>query len=580
MICGGAMFKELSIKNFRNFENIQIELNDKNIIIGMNDVGKSNFLYALRLVFDRKIRFEEICDTDFYQRDISKNIEILVTLDISNEETNDVQKILANVQEARGIEDSKAFFVKLEILNSPENGYIKNYYWGDDLSDLKEIKSKSIGYLGLDDIFNVIYIPSHIEVNKIFNDIRKNILKEVKYNSDDELLKSGIKSDLVEINNKIESLSSVKNIAMEINENLKVFDESYKIKITSQSIVDDLHKQLRIFTYENEGDILFPASGDGRQKKIMYAMLHYFLQKETKKIPLLILEEPENHLFLSAQVDLSNTLFSKDDIKYIFMSSHSAQLMYHIDCKCNIVRIYKSKNVVSNRTISKSSKISEEYYELKKIYVEDMSKGYFADCVLLVEGYSEKLLCDTILKAKLENNKYQRVYVLPVLGTNFKPYRDLFFNLGIDVIIRTDNDIYKSDIYGLKRCYKLFDKNINVEIPPEILGRKDEGEVVLNNKKMILNKHFRKIISFFKTKKIFLAEIDLENDLINALSSNSSPNCNFEGVAIENLDLKRNLQEKKWHNMFIFLKENEDKYDLIYNDQRFDFLKEVEKCLN
>jgi putative ATP-dependent endonuclease of OLD family len=54
------MFEKLSIKNFRNFKDIEIELNDKNIVIGMNDVGKSNLLYALRLVFDRKNRFEEI----------------------------------------------------------------------------------------------------------------------------------------------------------------------------------------------------------------------------------------------------------------------------------------------------------------------------------------------------------------------------------------------------------------------------------------------------------------------------------------------------------------------------------------
>ena len=34
------MFKSLILKNFRNFEQINIELKDKNIILGMNDVGK------------------------------------------------------------------------------------------------------------------------------------------------------------------------------------------------------------------------------------------------------------------------------------------------------------------------------------------------------------------------------------------------------------------------------------------------------------------------------------------------------------------------------------------------------------
>ena len=478
------MFEKLSIKNFRNFKDIEIELNDKNIVIGMNDVGKSNLLYALRLVFDRKNRFEEIFDTDFHQKNIKEPIDILVTLNISDESSSDVQKILANVKEARSIESSKYFYIRLEIIDSKESGYIKRYYWGDDLVNLVEINSKGVGYLILDDIFNVIYIPSHIETNKIFNEIRKNILKEVEYSENDKILKKEIKDSLKKINEKIENLTSVNNITDQINENLQVFDETYKVKITSQSVVEDLHKQLRIFTYEEEDDVLFPASGDGRQKKIMYAMLHYFLRKDTKKIPLLILEEPENHLFLTAQIDLSETLFSNDDIKYIFMCSHSAELMYHIDEKCNLIRIYKCKDSGDNKTLSRSAKINPDYHDLKKIYAEDMSRGYFTDCVLLVEGYSEKLLCDTLLKRKLESNKYQKVCVLPVLGTNFKPYRDLLLNLGIDVIIRTDNDIYKNDVYGLKRCYSIFGKKMKGLVPDEIKGKKEECEVILNEKKV------------------------------------------------------------------------------------------------
>jgi putative ATP-dependent endonuclease of OLD family len=124
------MFEKLSIKNFRNFKDIEIELNDKNIVIGMNDVGKSNLLYALRLVFDRKNRFEEIFDTDFHQKNIKEPIDILVTLNISDESSSDVQKILANVKEARSIESSKYFYIRLEIIDSKESGYIKRYYWG------------------------------------------------------------------------------------------------------------------------------------------------------------------------------------------------------------------------------------------------------------------------------------------------------------------------------------------------------------------------------------------------------------------------------------------------------------------
>ena len=49
-------FEKISIRNFRNFENIEICISNKNIFFGLNDIGKTNFLYAMRYVFDKDIR--------------------------------------------------------------------------------------------------------------------------------------------------------------------------------------------------------------------------------------------------------------------------------------------------------------------------------------------------------------------------------------------------------------------------------------------------------------------------------------------------------------------------------------------
>ncbi len=575
------MFKSLILKNFRNFEQINIELKDKNIILGMNDVGKSNLLHALRLVFDKKIRLEEIHSTDFHNKNDRNPIEIIVGLDISQPEKEDVQKLKARAHEAVTQEESEVFYIKLIIENRKEEGILKQFFWGDELSALKEIKGKGVNYLILDDVFSVIYIPSHVETLKVFSDIKKEVLKDIVLTEDDSILKVEIKDNFENINENIQKLTSVSRIEEEINQNLKIFDETYKVKITSQSIVDDLYKQLRIYTIENDHDHLYPASGDGRQKKIMYAMLHYFLEKEAiKKIPILILEEPENHLFLSAQIDLSRTLFDDLNIKYIFCSSHSSELLYHIDIDCNLVRLYRQKNMPLRKTISSSAQISSEYHNLKKMYAEGLSKGYFADCVLLVEGYSEKLLCDSILSCVLSKNQFQKLYVLPVLGTNFKPYRDLLKKLGIKIIVRTDNDIYKNDIYGLKRCLKIVNKNLTEIIPEELKGRKDEGEIILNKKKKDLHKHFQPLIENLKLEHdIFLAEIDLENDIVNALLDEGISNCSLNGEVVDLEELKSELQYKKWHNMFLFLEENEELFEIIFKNSRFDFLKEVKACL-
>ena len=75
--------KTLSIKNFRNFEDISITLSNKNVVFGMNDVGKTNFLYALRFLFERKIRNKGFLESDFFQKDTTRVIEICLDIDFT-----------------------------------------------------------------------------------------------------------------------------------------------------------------------------------------------------------------------------------------------------------------------------------------------------------------------------------------------------------------------------------------------------------------------------------------------------------------------------------------------------------------
>lgn len=42
----------ITIKNFRNFSDLDITLGEHAVIVGENKIGKSNLLYALRLILD------------------------------------------------------------------------------------------------------------------------------------------------------------------------------------------------------------------------------------------------------------------------------------------------------------------------------------------------------------------------------------------------------------------------------------------------------------------------------------------------------------------------------------------------
>ena len=49
--------EKVRIKGFRNFDDTEVIFQKKTLIIGANDVGKSNLIYALRILFDKTIAF-------------------------------------------------------------------------------------------------------------------------------------------------------------------------------------------------------------------------------------------------------------------------------------------------------------------------------------------------------------------------------------------------------------------------------------------------------------------------------------------------------------------------------------------
>ena len=91
------------IKNFRNFKNVDVCLGHKQIIIGENNVGKTNFLRALQLVLDPTLSDEDrmLQEADFndsIKNPMENKEEILIEIFIDNYDKN--KTILAVFQDA------------------------------------------------------------------------------------------------------------------------------------------------------------------------------------------------------------------------------------------------------------------------------------------------------------------------------------------------------------------------------------------------------------------------------------------------------------------------------------------------
>lgn len=72
----------IKIKGFRNFDNEKINFAEQTLIIGANDVGKTNLIHALRLLFDRSLsdRDLDLFNSDYNVYTKSESIEITVKL--------------------------------------------------------------------------------------------------------------------------------------------------------------------------------------------------------------------------------------------------------------------------------------------------------------------------------------------------------------------------------------------------------------------------------------------------------------------------------------------------------------------
>src|SRR5437016_14275862 len=84
---------KIRIENFRNFKLLDVRLSEHAVIVGENKIGKSNLLYALRLVLDpslpdsaRQLRQEDFWDG--VPRPLTKDNRILISVEFSDFEDN------------------------------------------------------------------------------------------------------------------------------------------------------------------------------------------------------------------------------------------------------------------------------------------------------------------------------------------------------------------------------------------------------------------------------------------------------------------------------------------------------------
>ena len=538
----------------------------------MNDVGKTNFLFALRFVFDKSIRKNGFSNSDFYNKDTSNPIEIIVEINIKDINDEDNAKIRSRIKgNIRSSQDS--VYIKLEATyNESEMSADPILYWGGDLSELGEIRTR--GYTtDLDSIFNVFYINAYVDLYRFF---KKNATTLLKNDDKSDALKmEKIRNTIDMLNNKISSLSGIKKFEKEVSPRYQLYrNDSIEIKVKSEIAVNGLYENVIPYIRQEGTDNLYPTSGEGRKKLLVYSIYGLLAEnEEATKINLFLIEEPENHLHRALQLSLSRYLFNESDSKYLFLTTHSSLILTEMN-QVNLVRIYNSNKINS---ASIFYEVPKEYKNLRLKLNKGLSEAIFADRVLLVEGPSEEVLFSRVLRAVNPCYEIQGIYILPVLGINFKRYIDILHALNICCIVKTDNDLRgikgktkKYSLLGLTRINDLVGLTGDSAFESQ---REFETTDMVKTKREIYDKNKVKLDEIRDKNKIFLSRVSLEEDLDEAIHD-ILDEC-FSNVTDNPVEYLKNA--KKYHMVDLVKKLTDDDCKKIYYHYNFACLKEINR---
>ncbi|WP_037283890.1 ATP-dependent nuclease [Saccharibacillus sacchari] len=563
----------IKIKGFRNFDDCCINLANQTLIIGANDVGKTNLIYALRILFDRSLsdRDLELSDGDYNVYAKTDEIEITVKL------TNVVEDCLRSVFKG----DLKEGNVYIQYQNT-KNG--EHTFLSGHAEDVLENKNSRFYLKRL----NMEYVNTNRnlssfmkrEKNQILDDAKISLIDDLK--ADDERVINDLKENLKTINSKVDNLNYVKKSLENVNselEGLAIHNEGQKLSFkNASSNTTKLLENLEL-VYAADGEEL-TLGGDGRSNQIFLAtwVAKQKTRRTIEKVTFFAIEEPEAHLHPHQQKKLSSYLLSNFEDQ-IFITTHSPHIASEFRPD-KIVKLYSKnrKTKVAQGGCSERIKIdfNDFGYRLNAITAD----VFFVNAVLLVEGPSEKLFY-TALSKKLDIDLDRlNISIIPVDGIGFKPYIKICLALDIPFVFRTDNDIFSKTkkiskevtldlLYyaGVSRVMGIYEELLK-DSNPKLLEywnlNKDQNEW---NKENEIPKETLLLLDNVKkeaeTQNIFLSKVDLEEDLANSILFSSLSE--FYGTTMRDKVIKK-MKKAKAENMLSYLNDNFDSLEVLKND--------------
>lgn len=440
------------IKNFRNFEKFTIDFtNGFQTIVGENNIGKSNFYQAIRLILDKNLSYRDryLSKKDFFNFTmLDINSHIMISIDLSGEDLTSFPNLHALNINTTTARITYLFAHKSKFLDNGEEYdeiKIEDFRWqlygGGNSYVLNEILA--LGQIHFNDIegINLFYINAF---RNIYNDIQgrsKSLLSQYcisRENSESEL--SALKNILNTSSTQLNALGFIPNMKTQIettHEKIVGNNFSFPLALEFKSEFDeDIWNQLNLHYQHNGHNIPVDLLGLG-QKNIIYLSL--FISKlineyNQHELNILLIEEPESHLHPQLQKILFSNLQNLDNIQ-AFMTSHSTHIASDCEYK-NLNVIYKDleDKVKSFSPFTSNILVGREPLFLKRYLDATRSELFFASGIIFVEGIAEQFLIPVIAKVVYGLDLLEfNISVISIHCRYFDPFLKLLQENGFEI---------------------------------------------------------------------------------------------------------------------------------------------------
>ena len=412
----------LTVNNFRSLQSFSVTFPELAILVGKNDIGKSNILAAIRVLLEG----ESVAPSDFY--DLSKPINIEATFEdaatylplcdpksrpkIEDRINSKGQIIIRRVTD----EDQKVG--KIEILSEKDGTF--GTPTGIDAA-LKPFLPEVIFIGTLDDVSEEAESNKRGAVGKLMAQILARVKEKVQshldkaYSDANSLLNPPSPGENGKSSVCDDRLAEFKDVEGRISHHLQqMFPAASAALSVKLPVAEDIFKNVNILIKEGTRPAEpYYRRGHGLQRALHLSLLRslafYIRQHSGKELArpfILLFDEPEACLHPDAQTKMRKALSQISRQGQVIIATHSPVLIAP-DTIERTVRLDKisptdrPKPVTTAHGPLETSELAASERDIRRLFeVQRTAKFMFARGVLLVEGIADEYLIAAAAKVR------------------------------------------------------------------------------------------------------------------------------------------------------------------------------------